>query len=245
MALRLDRSSLVMQVRNDLRRQVASGDLRSGERLPGEVECADAYGVSRATVREAFMLLEQEGLVRVRRGHGRYVLPHARQQLTGSVSLFASMTDFLESQGLRVGTRVLGVATRPATLEEAGALGLAEGADVVCLTRLRLGNGVPMVYAVSVFDARIVDGAPETIDWSASVMAFMRSKGFRPQAAVNDVKAVTLPDDVADANGLDRCTAWLLLSGTQFDELDRPFLLSHDYIRGDVRTLRIVQRVDS
>ena len=243
--VRLDRSSLVMQVRNDLRRQVAAGDLKSGDRLPGEIECADAYGVSRATVREAFMLLEQEGLVRVRRGHGRYVLPHARQQLTGSVSLFRSMTDFLENQGYRVGTRILGVETRPSTPQEAAALNLPEAAEVVCLQRFRLGNGEPLVYSISVFDARIADGRAREMDWTGSVMAFMRSKGLRALSALNDVKAVTLPDDIARMNGLDQCTAWLLLTGTQFDDRGQPFLLSHDYIRGDVRSLHIVQRAET
>jgi DNA-binding GntR family transcriptional regulator len=73
----------------------------------------------------------------------------------------------------------------------------------------------------------------------------MRSKGLRAQSALNDVKAVTLPDDVARANALDQCTAWLLLTGTQFDDRGQPFLLSHDYIRGDIRTLHIVQRAET
>jgi DNA-binding GntR family transcriptional regulator len=60
-----------------------------------------------------------------------------------------------------------------------------------------------------------------------------------------DPLAVTLPDDVAHSNGLDGCTAWLLLTGTQFDDRGQPFLLSHDYIRGDVRTLHIVQRAET
>lgn len=245
MTIRLDRSSLVMQVRNDLRSQVADGKIKSGDRLPGEVEAADAYGVSRATIREAFMLLEQEGLVRVRRGHGRYVMPYARQQLTGSVSLFASMTDFLESRGYRVGTRVISVETRPASPDEAATLELQPGTPVVCLTRFRLGNGVPLVYAISIFSAEIADGRADEMEWTGSVMAFMRSKGFEARSAVNDVRAVHLPDGVAEADGIDPCVPWLLLTGTQFDQRDRPFLLSHDFIRGDVRTLRIIQRAES
>jgi GntR family transcriptional regulator len=244
MMVRLDRSSLVMQVRNDLRRQVANGELKSGERLPGELQCADAYGVSRATVREAFMLLEQEGLVRVRRGHGRYVQPHARQHLTGSVAIFGSMTDFLESQGYVVSTRLVDLQTRRATPEEATALNLPEGAEVVSLTRFRLGDGVPLVYSIALFDSRLVVGQADGMDWSGSVMSFMRSKGFSVNSTLADVKAVTLPSEITQPHGLDACTAWLLLTAIQFDERGQPFLLSHDYVRGDVRTLHIVQRME-
>lgn len=54
-----------------LRHAVLSGRVPDGERLPSERELAEAFGVSRATVREAIRVLEASGMVQVRLGaHG-------------------------------------------------------------------------------------------------------------------------------------------------------------------------------
>src|SRR3954469_23872896 len=54
-----------------LRRQIVRGELTEGDALPSEAELMTQFGVSRPTLREAFRVLESEGLIRVRRGaHG-------------------------------------------------------------------------------------------------------------------------------------------------------------------------------
>ncbi|BBL79771.1 GntR family transcriptional regulator [Rubrobacter xylanophilus] len=51
------------QVELQLREAILSGALRSGERLPSELELARSFGVSRATVREALGRLASAGLI--------------------------------------------------------------------------------------------------------------------------------------------------------------------------------------
>lgn len=51
-----------------LRNQIVRGDLRPGDTLPPEVQLLEQFGVSRPTLREAFRILETEGLISVRRG---------------------------------------------------------------------------------------------------------------------------------------------------------------------------------
>lgn len=54
-----------------LRRQIVSGELAAGAALPPETQLMEQFGVSRPTLREAFRVLEAEGLITVRRGaHG-------------------------------------------------------------------------------------------------------------------------------------------------------------------------------
>ncbi|NJC24515.1 GntR family transcriptional regulator [Arthrobacter pigmenti] len=52
---------------------VRRGSLLPGSLLPTEAELGAAMEVSRTVVREALMLLEEDGLVRARRGVGRFV----------------------------------------------------------------------------------------------------------------------------------------------------------------------------
>lgn len=53
---------------DQIRQQLASGQLRPGDRLPGDRELAEQFGTSRSSVREALRSLEAAGLVEVRTG---------------------------------------------------------------------------------------------------------------------------------------------------------------------------------
>ncbi|MBP2451649.1 FadR/GntR family transcriptional regulator [Mycolicibacterium lutetiense] len=55
---------------DQMRRALELGQFRPGDRLPSERELADMLDVSRTTVRAAVAVLEQEGLITVRRGRG-------------------------------------------------------------------------------------------------------------------------------------------------------------------------------
>jgi GntR family transcriptional regulator len=58
---------------------IRSGTFESGAPLPRETELGVALGVSRTVVREALMLLEEDGLIVTKRGIGRFVtesIPH-------------------------------------------------------------------------------------------------------------------------------------------------------------------------
>lgn len=58
---------------DSFRRQIASGELAPGARLPSERELADAASVSRTTVVAAYNLLRGDALVQTRRGLGTWV----------------------------------------------------------------------------------------------------------------------------------------------------------------------------
>jgi GntR family transcriptional repressor for pyruvate dehydrogenase complex len=62
---------------------IAAGKLKTGERLPNEVDLAALFGLSRATVREGIRSLEASGIVEVRRGAsgGIYVVEPGAQQV--------------------------------------------------------------------------------------------------------------------------------------------------------------------
>ena len=63
---------------DNLRRQIASGELAPGARLPSERELAEASAVSRTTVVSAYNLLRADSLIETRRGLGTWVAGNAR-----------------------------------------------------------------------------------------------------------------------------------------------------------------------
>src|ERR1700724_1993180 len=65
--------ALWRQVADGIERGIADGTFAAGERLPGGVEIAETYRVTRHTVRRALATLAERGLVRAERGSGTYV----------------------------------------------------------------------------------------------------------------------------------------------------------------------------
>jgi len=62
------------EVSGDLQRRIGRGELKPGDRLPTEKGLGDAYGVSRAVVREAIARLKADGLIETRQGSGAFVV---------------------------------------------------------------------------------------------------------------------------------------------------------------------------
>ena len=65
---------LYEQIARKLAGDIARGEFKIGQRLPSERELAQAFSVSRPTIREAIIALELDRLVDVRTGSGVYVL---------------------------------------------------------------------------------------------------------------------------------------------------------------------------
>ncbi|MBV9161825.1 MAG: GntR family transcriptional regulator [Pseudonocardiales bacterium] len=61
------------RIAEDLRQQITSGELATGQRVPSEAELMRRYGVSRGTARQGLALLEATGLVTAVHGKGRFV----------------------------------------------------------------------------------------------------------------------------------------------------------------------------
>jgi GntR family transcriptional regulator len=68
-----DPATLHDQVAAKLRRAIADGEARAGERLPPSRDLAAVLGVHTNTVLRALRLLRDEGLIELRRGRGATV----------------------------------------------------------------------------------------------------------------------------------------------------------------------------
>ncbi|MCK9508391.1 MAG: GntR family transcriptional regulator [Pigmentiphaga sp.] len=76
------------EVCDQIRREVAAGTLRPGDKLPPERELAVQFGVSRTAVREAMRSLENAGLVQCQQGMsgGAFIKELDSQTVTQAVS---------------------------------------------------------------------------------------------------------------------------------------------------------------
>jgi DNA-binding FadR family transcriptional regulator len=67
------RATLPSAIAERLRRRIADGSLRPGQRLPGHRELAEQFSVSVGSLREAISMLVGDGLIETRPGRGTFV----------------------------------------------------------------------------------------------------------------------------------------------------------------------------
>jgi DNA-binding GntR family transcriptional regulator len=139
----VDRASpvpLYFQVAQELQRAIDDGRLRPGSRLDNEVELAGRLGLSRPTVRRAIQHLVEQGLIVRKRGVGTQVV-HAK--VRRSIEL-TSLYDDMAAANQSPRTEVLSLDTVPASAVAAAPLGMAEGAPVLAMERLRYAVDEPL-----------------------------------------------------------------------------------------------------
>ncbi len=218
------------QVREIISEQIRSGAISPGARLQSERDLADQMGVSRVTVRRALDALAEDGLVRAARGSGRFVSDAA---LAEPPNVLLSFTELGAERGLSATSQVLGTVVRPASFEEAELFGVAPGADVFELYRLRMLNGV----AVALDATRVpLSRAPKlpTIDFStASLYAVLDTAGASLVRADYTTEAVAADAEQARQLGVTPGSPLLLARTTSYDMSDRVVELGETAYRSD------------
>ncbi|MER7769256.1 GntR family transcriptional regulator [Kitasatospora sp. NPDC096140] len=132
----------------EFQRRIESGQWPEGLPVPSESQLCAEFGTSRGPVRQALAMLRHEGSLVGGRGKPPVARRTAPSQPFGT---FLSFTQWARTIGREPGQTTVEVARRRATPEAAARLGLAEGAPVVELVRLRLLDDVPAMLERSTF----------------------------------------------------------------------------------------------
>jgi GntR family transcriptional regulator len=145
MAIGLDEQGLPLywQLAEHLRRVIAEGRYAQGTQFPTEEALGREFGVSRITVRAALDRLAAEGLLRRERGRGTFVAAPPIEHDLGQLTDFA---EDMAAAGLRPASRVTHFAEEPATPAVAALLGVAPGATITRIDRLRLADEQPLAF---------------------------------------------------------------------------------------------------
>lgn len=189
---------LYHRVYRELSREIESGKLQPGDRLPSERWMCDELGVSRATVRRAIAELAADGLVEGR-GRGSFVTGDA---VAEPANTLISLTELGRSRGLDASARVLAAAVRAATIDEAEAFAIAPGAELFELERVRMLDGVPISIDHNRVPLRLAPGLIGVDFTTASLYEELERAGSPPRRADYELEARGADAPEADLLGL-------------------------------------------
>ncbi|RSN64828.1 GntR family transcriptional regulator [Actinomadura sp. WAC 06369] len=203
------RSSLVDQVIDQLRDEIANGVWPVGGKIPPEPVLSETLGVGRNTVREAVRALTHAGLLDSRQGDGTYV--RATSELSGAVRRRLEKAELIEILEVRRGLEVEAARLAAARRTEADTAAIA-----VALARRdaawAAGDHAAFVEADLAFHTAVVDATHNRVltdlyrDFSTALRASIGAAGVLLRHADVPHGPIARAIEAGDAEAATRAT---------------------------------------
>jgi GntR family transcriptional regulator len=242
-SLKPQRVSLSQQAQHYLRGLIDAGSYRPGDRLPSQADLAAQLGISRLTLREALLGLEQEGVILLRHGIGTFVSPSYRHRLESGLERLESILELAARQGFRLTCVDLQVTRQPADQELALVLRVPVSTPLTRVGRTLQAGAQPVAYMIDVTPGSIL--APEEIGpaFDGSVLNFLKRKPDVHLAhAVAGIRAISAGPELGSRLKVEPGQALQLLEETLFGRDGTPVGFSRNYFVPDFFQFRVVRR---
>lgn len=239
MSIRSDNRHLYLRVIDRIKEDIKNGVYKEKQKLPSEFDLAKELGVSRATLREALRILEEENVVIRRHGVGTFV--NAKPLFSSGIEQLYSITDMITDAGKQPGTIFLSSSLTSLTEEEKEKFRCMEDMDALAIERVRTADGEPVVYCVDKTPQHIL---PDLSDYKEeSLLSIIHKKtSKRITYAVAHIEPLGYHPKVSPILECDPETALLVLKQMHYDQSDEPILYSINYFRADKFSFHVLRK---
>ena len=241
--LKANRLSLSAQTQRYLLDLVEQGAYQPGEQLPSEKELAAQLGISRSTLREALLNLEQEGVVVRKHGVGTFVAPGYEHRLDTGLERLESILELAGRQKLRVSVGGLKVERAPADSDLASRLEVEPGTPLTRVRRTILVDGKPVAYMVDSVLPSILSPSDVDESFGGSVLDLLRqNEDVQIAQATANIVAINADSFLTRKLEVQAGQALLLLEETVFDTAGTAVEFSRNFFVPDFFEFHILRR---
>ena len=217
-------------------------EMPAGSRLPSEPELAKKLTVSRATLREAMRMFETQGRIRRRQGAGTFVVGQP-PIINGGLEVLESMLTLARRTGLDVGPGPVTIVQALADAEAAKALEIAEGANVVRVSRTMLADSRSVAYLVDTLPEDVLHAEELTSKFDGSVLDYLLQRGDPLTISRANISATNATAEVAKMLEIQRGDVLLQFEAKLFTASGKVVDYSYSYFLPGYFNFHIVRRV--
>jgi GntR family transcriptional regulator len=222
---------LYLQIADELFKQIETGTLSPGDRLPSERVLSQMLDVNRMTLRKALELLEEKDLLVRQPGHGTYI---AAPVIERKATHLVPFTRGMQERGYAPGARLILLELRPVETLTAQELGLKVSAPVYHIHRLRTINREPVMLEKLTIPAERFRKFEKHDLCSRSIYdVFEAEYGVKVTRARQSLEAAAADDYEAELLCVKPGFPLMLERRLGYDQDDRPVESGIDLFRGD------------
>lgn len=239
MSIKPDTRQLYLQVIDKIKQDIYNGTYKENEKLPSEFQLAKNLGVSRATLRDALRILEEEHIVARRHGVGTFV--NSNPVFSSGIEELTSVTQMIEKTGKNPGVKYLSTKFVNANKEVREKFAPLKVTTVAKIERVRTADNEPVVFCID----RIPKGfiSLKAAHKEESIFKLIEEETNKRIAyAVTYIEPVSYQQRIFNILNCDPNQSLLLLKQMHYTEEDEPFLYSANYFRSDRFSFHVLRK---
>lgn len=222
---------LYLQLKNKIKKEIRTGMLKPGDKLPSETRLQKEYNMSRVTVRNAMEELTVEGYIIKVQGKGSFVAHSDMLRLPVGVTSF---TEDAKMQGVNLTSRVVKFEIQDIQSElDREFFGDRTNGKVLVFKRVRSADGVPVTIEENHLSPDLIDMANEDLTGSFYDILINKYHMIPSNKGRRSVKIVFADEEIATCLDLSIGTPVIECEMCVFDMNGDPIHTVKDWVRGD------------
>lgn len=240
MSLRQDTRPLYLLVIDKIKQDIEAGVLKPGNRLPSEFDLAKELGISRATLREALRILEDENVIIRKHGVGTFV--NAKPVFTSGIEELYSISQMIEKTGQKAGTIFVNVSKTSPTNDDLKSFQLNDSDHILRIERIRTADEEPVVYCIDKIPENLLSKDFNFQKDGSIFVALEKQANIEISYAVTDIEPIGYHEKISPILQSPPESSLLVLKQIHYDIADRPVLISVNYFRADKFRFQVLRR---
>jgi GntR family transcriptional regulator len=231
--VRIDKTShtpIYVQVSEQIRTLINSGQIKVNDRLPSETYLAEKLELSPMTIRQALQQLVHEGILHRERGKGTFV---SQRPVVHQLERLTSFTEDMQDRGINPKTAIIEFDYREMPDEVREYLGLAVQEKACFIKRLRLADGLP-AGVHEAYLSPIVGITREELEDNGSLYSLMESRGYMITGGSETLEACGASQDIAELLQIEPGSPVLRVIRTTHDRKQQNIEYVIAHYRGDL-----------
>lgn len=216
------------------------GKYKPGDKLPGENILAEQFQVSRGTLRQAMLLLQEDGLIGNHQGKGNIVLSNQDMQQNGLEKVGNPIIDFCVQTIDRIVTTI---GFQPPTQKHQEVLKLRPSSIVAVIDITYFHQDSPVGFAMVYIPHEFLDKGNVDLEDTDSVYAFY-TKLLSSGSLYSDtrLRIVHARERLADILAIPEGDPLLILEEELYTEYDTPVLSQKMYMGADLYEISLKRK---
>lgn len=239
MSIKTDSRHLYLQVIEKIKRDIQLERYKAKEKLPSEYQLSKQLGVSRATLREAFRILEEENVVTRKHGVGTFVNP--KSIFSSGIEQLNSVTSMILNSGRTPGSQYLSTELLEPMEDDKQKFVPKEIHSIAQIERVRTADNEPVVFCIDKIPEGIIP--LERVHKVDSLFKLIEEYSHKRIAyAVTYIEPIGYHERIYEVLNCDPEQSLLLLKQMHYTEEDEPVLYSANYFRSDVFSFHVLRK---